>query len=739
MKSKNFYLLILAILLLAGCKSQKQETSKDYTIYVDPLIGSGYHGHVFVGANVPFGMVQVGATNISKGWDWCSGYHESDSTIIGFAQTHLSGTGIGELGDILFMPTVGTPSVDKNEYLSTYKPGNQTAEAGYYRVLLDNGVDVELTATARVGYHRYKFPAGKQANVILDLCEGIGWDAPAKTYVKQLNDTRIEGYRFSKGWAEDDRIYFVAEFSEPILNMEVIEGEYTSSNGKYSVPVDRAIIGFREGTTLEMKVAVSYTSIENAAKNLAGELPGWDFAATRTEAKRLWNKELAKFDAQSSDPAVMRTFYTALYHTMISPILFMDITGDYRGADGKTYKAEGFIPYSIFSLWDTYRTQQPLSTIIHTDKVNDFINSFLAIYEQQGKLPMWHLVGNETNCMVGYSAVPVIADAYLKGFRGFDAQKALEAMKATANTGEFGLNYLKELGYIPCDKEVESVAKALEYAIADNSIAKMARAMGKEEDYKEYAKRAKYYQRYFDKSVEFMRGVTSSGKFNPNFNPFHSIHREDDYTEGNAWQYTWLVPHDVAGLVELFGSEERFVNKLDSLFTVPSELNEGASADITGLIGQYAHGNEPSHATLYLYPYVGQQWKTAEKVHQVFTEFYKDTPDGIIGNEDCGQMSAWYIMSAMGFYPVDPAGGNYVFGTPLMESLTINLENGKKFEVTAQNLSRDNFYIQSVELNGKPYTKSYITHNDIMSGGKLKYVMGSAPNREFGASVESRP
>lgn len=727
------YALIVLMLAVVGCKS-----TTDYTRFVDPFIGSDYHGHVFVGASVPFGMVQVGPTNASKGWDWVSGYHYSDSVIIGFTHSHLSGTGIGDGGDILLMPIDGAKSNQVRRYSSTFSHSNEVATPGYYSVKLDNGIDVALTASARTAFHSYVFPNGSAHSVVLDLGEGIDWDAPTDTYVKQIDSTTIEGYRHSTGWAKDHKVYFTAKFSTPIRNMALVQEFYNRPRTADSILVNKAMIDFGDTKKVDVKVGISYVSCLGALQNMEAEIPHWDFDAVRASAKEQWNNQLSKIEVASVDSAVLRTFYTAMFHTMITPVLFKDVNNEYRGADGKIYTADDFTPYSVFSLWDTYRTANPLATIIHPDKVTDYVRSFLAIYDQQGKLPVWHLWGNETNCMVGYHSAAVIADAYMKGYREFDAEHALEAMVAFARSNERGLDYVNSVGYIPCEKEGWSVAKALEYAIDDHAIAVMARQMGNTLIYEEFTKRSKYYANYFDAATGFMRGKKENGEWNEKFDPFFSLHMEDDYVEGNAWQYTWLVPHDVAGLVALFGGKDQFVAKLDSLFTVSSELNQGASVDITGMIGQYAHGNEPSHATLYLYAFVGQQYKTAQKVQQVFTQFYSDKLDGIIGNEDCGQMSAWYIMSSMGIYPVDPVAGIYVFGSPALQSATIDVGGNKKFKITAEHLSPKNIYIQSVELNGKDYKKSYINHSDITAGGTLKFIMGSTPS-DFGSEPENMP
>jgi predicted alpha-1,2-mannosidase len=733
-------IFFLTILLLAfSCRQQEkvvQET--DYTQFVDPYIGSDYHGHVFVGANVPFGAVQLGPNNETQGWDWCSGYHYSDSILIGFAHTHLSGTGIGDLGDIIFMPVsdIYNPETNKDSafnWKSTYSHDRESVEPGYYSVYVERyNIDAELTATERVGFHKYNYKTGENSVVIVDLKYGTGWDMLTEGLIEQVDNNHIQGHRKSRGWASNQQVFFHTEFSKEIERFEILD-----SNEKQGVVT--ALLEFKGAGELLTKTAISPVSTEGAKANLEAEAGNLDFDAAKSAAKEKWNSELAKIKIETENLADKHTFYTALYHTMIAPSLFNDVNGDYRGADREVKSDPGYGTYTTFSLWDTYRAAHPLFTIVQQERVDDFINSMLAIYEQQGKLPIWHLHGNETNTMVGYSAVPVIADAYLKGFRGFDAELAFEAMKASALLDERGQDYVKSQGFIPADSQVESVARAMEYAIDDWAIAAMAGAMGKTEDAELFAKRANYYRNYFDESTGFMRGKMSDESWRSPFNPISSQHREDDYCEGNAWQYTWLVPHDVEGLIELFGSEEAFVTKLDSLFTIPSVKVEGASADITGLIGQYAHGNEPSHHTTYLYAWAGQQWKTAEKVREICTTMYTDQPDGLCGNEDCGQMSAWYVFSSMGFYPVKPSNGAYVFGSPLFDEAEIALPEGKTFKVTAENNSKENIYIQSAMLNGQPYEKTFITHKDILQGGELVFVMGNAPNPEFGKAMENRP
>ena len=726
--SKLFCLLL--------CLSACSPSSEDYTRYVDPLIGSADHGHVFVGANRPFGMLQLGPVNLSQGWDWCSGYHYSDTTIIGFAHTHLSGTGIGDLGDILVMPLTGAPQWYKGRkdepeagYLSTYSHSRESTAPGYYAVHLDKyGIDVALTATERAGHHRYRFPAGSQAHIMIDLKEGIGWDRVTENQIRQIDAQSFEGFRYSTGWAKDQKIYFYGRLSKPMQDFVVQPSYWRYNNRGDSVLVHRALCSFAAtGETIDLQLGISYVSCENAKENLEAEMPDWDFDARCREARQAWNTELSKIAFRHPDPSVMCTFYTALYHLCFAPTVFQDRNGDYRGADGQVHHTQEFTPYTVFSLWDTYRAAHPLFTLLQPERVNDFVRSMMAIYEQQGRLPVWHLVGNETDCMVGYHSVPVMVDAYFKGFRDYDVEKAFEAMKATALRRTHGLDYVQDLGYIPADKTPQSVAMGLEYAIDDACIMALAVALGHEEDAALFARRALAYRHYFDRQTQFMRGRLADGSWRTPFDPLHSLHLEDDYTEGNAWQYTWLVPHDLEGLVELFGGREAFLHKLDSLFILPSELNEGASADISGLIGQYAHGNEPGHATLYLYTLAGAPHKAAERVRQVMTQFYTDQPSGLAGNEDCGQMSAWYIFSALGFYPVHPANGEYVFGSPLVHEALLPLPNGKSFRITAKNNSPENIYIQSIELNGQPYRKAFIRHQDIVLGGELVYYMGPTP------------
>ena len=717
MIKKKLFALIAFLAVGVGAWAQ------NLTQYVDPYIGTGGHGHVFLGANVPYGLVQVGPTQYKRGWDWCSGYHYSDSVIIGFGQMHLSGTGIGDLGDIALLPTT---DATQRDVMFSHK--GEHVRPGYYSVMLKSGIKVDLTATARVALHRYSYPTDAQtAFVRLDLSQGIGWDKMTKSAFKQNSSTELSGYRYSTGWAKDQRVYFVAQFSRPVT--------VATSQGDSLVVLSAP----NNDEPLLVKVGISPVSEDNARANIAAELPSWDFRGTVAKANEEWNKELGKIVITTDDAAARRTFYTAMYHSMFAPSVFSDVNGDYRGADGKVYRGD-FKNYTTFSLWDTYRAAHPLMTIIHPEKQRDIAQTMLNIYDQQGKLPVWHLVGNETDCMVGNPGIPVLIDIALKGF-DVDKNKVLEAAKASAMRDERGMGLLKKYGYLPCDldPEYETVAKGLEYALADAGIAKLAKQLGRTEDYNYFYKRSQSYKdHYFDKNTKFMRGKTSDGKFREPFDPFNSVHRQDDYTEGNAWQYVWLVPHDVHGLVKCFGGEKPFVAKLDSLFILEGKMGADASPDISGLIGQYAHGNEPSHHIIYMYNYVGMPWKAALKLRQVMNTLYNDGIDGLSGNEDVGQMSAWYILSSMGLYQVEPAGGKYIFGSPLFNKAVVNVGGGKTFTIEAKNNSARNIYIQSAKLNGKPYTRSYIDYKDIMRGGKLEFVMAEKPST-FGTKVSDRP
>lgn len=708
MKFGKFYLKTqLLALVLAGFSMSVSAAQDSFTQFVNPYIGTGGHGHVFLGANVPFGAVQLGPTQITRGWDWCSGYHYSDSLIIGFGHMHLSGTGIGDLGDIAFLPTF-----DAKTYTERFSHDAEYVRPGYYTVrLADSKILVELTATQRAGMHRYTYPlSSKQPLLKLNLKQGIGWDKMTKCQLTQENPTTVSGYRLSEGWAKDQRVYFVAEFSRAVKLQEM----QADSVGVFS---------FDDATKpLLVRVAISAVSVDNAKANLRAEIKDWNFDRVAQEADAAWNDELGKIKVETPSLDDKTIFYTGLYHTMIAPSVFSDVNGQYRGSDGKIYQGD-FVNYTTLSLWDTYRAAHPLMTIIHPEKQRDIAQTFLHIFQQQGKLPVWHLVGNETDCMVGNPGIPVLADIVLKGF-DVDKKAAYQAMRTSSLLDERSLDNLKKFGYIPWNRDstFETVAKGLEYALADACVAKVAKLLGEKKDYQYFFNRSKSYKYYFDKKTGFMRGV-DNGKFREPFNPFHSSHRNDDYTEGNAWQYTWLVPHDVPGLIKLFGGKRPFVTKLDSLFTISGDLGENASPDISGLIGQYAHGNEPSHHILYMYNYVGQHDKTAEKVREVLKTMYHNDFDGLSGNEDVGQMSAWYILSSLGIYQVEPAGGRYMFGSPLFDKAVVNVGQGKTFTIIAHNNSAKNVYVQQIKLNGRPYKKLYIDSKDIVSGGTLEFFM----------------
>lgn len=737
MNKKSLLFVPVLSLCLASCgSSQKGQEMEDLTQFVDPRIGTGGHGHVFYGANVPYGFIQLGPTSIPQSWDWVSGYHVSDSTVIGFPHTHLSGTGIGDLHDINVMPVVGEVTYSRGD-ASSYETGlwsysdrsKEVVTPGYYRTHLSRyNVDVELTATKRVGFHKYTFLGNESPAIVFDMVNGGCWDKTTEAVIRVVNDSTVSGYRYSKGWADDQRVFFRAEFSRKFDNVEFIVNDSVKEGNMAKGAQLFARVNFAAGNQepVYMKVALSPTSEEGAQLNMQTELSGWDFEKTIADAKAAWNKELNKVKVYTTDEASKKIFYTSLYHTLFAPSEFCDVNGDYYGADKQMHKGEGFVNYTTFSLWDTYRAAQPLMTILHPEKMSDIINTMLHIHQQQGKLPVWHLMGCETNCMVGNPGVPVVADAILKDIKGFDTELAFKALKESSMLPERGMEHRIEYGFIPADKMTEAIAYDMEYAIADWAVAQATQKLGKQEDYEYFLKRSKSYKNYFDASTGFMRGKMLDGSWRTPFSPYASSHREDDYCEGNAWQYTWLVPHDVEGLVECFGSKEAFVNKLDSLFLANGDMGEASSPDISGLIGQYAHGNEPSHHTVYLYTLVGQPWKTADRIKEILHTMYTDQPDGLSGNEDVGQMSAWYILSSFGFYQVEPAGGKFVFGYPNFDKVEIAVPAGK-FVIERENKGQQNNYIQGIVLNGTEYKKPWIEYADIMKGGELKFLMGDEP------------
>ena len=752
---KRILLVAASAVIAFSCSTTTQTKPVDYDLYVNQYVGTGFHGHTFLGASVPFGAIQTGPQNIVKGWDWCSGYHYSDSIIIGFSHTHMNGTGISDGGDLLIMPYTGvrktyrgTQENPEKGYASKYSHDREQATLGYYSLILDTyNIKAEMTSTERSAMHRYTYPSGEDtARIIIDLKEGSGWDIPTETNMELKGDDMITGIRYSDGWGRGQKFFFAIKFEKPIAaEVEFIDDIAIGSRGETGNKLTnaKALITYKENPKqVKFKLGISPVSVENAILNLDTEIPGWDFEAIVAQAKTKWTNELDKIVVEDKDSVAKVVFYTALYHTMISPNLYNDVNGDYRGSGPEpreVYKNASFENYTMLSLWDTYRAANPLYLLHQPERVDGMINTMLNIYQQQGKLPIWHLRGDETNTMAGYSAIPIVVDAYMKGYTGFDHELAYEAVKASAMYDQQnGIEWIKKIGYAPYNKVYESVAYALEYCVADWAISQMAAKMGKTEDAEYFAKRAQYYKNYYDETVGYFRGKDENGKWNPVFDAKKANGPWiKDYTEGNAAQYLWLVPQDVEGLIELVGGEEVFNERLDNFFV--EQIEDNQVSDITGLIGLYAHGNEPGHHTTYLYAYSGQQWKTAQKVRFIMDDMYSDRPDGIIGNEDCGQMSAWYIFSAMGFYPVNTPSNAYVFGSPRFDKVTMNLAGGKKFVVEAIDNNQQNIYIQKVELNGKPHTQSFVTYKDIAAGGTLTFYMGPEPNYQFGADPKDRP
>mgnify|MGYP004626029829 FL=1 len=711
----NYLSRLLSVAALVVCFSATAvaATVQNLTQYVNQYVGTGGHGHTFMGANVPFGLVQLGPTEPTRGWDWCSGYYYDDDELIGFGHMHLSGTGIGCLGDVAFLPVK-----DFKQTSTRFKHEAEKVHPGYYSLqLTDPNVLVELTATERCGFHRYTFKDGAKAQLALDLSQCIGWDKLNDCLLTQESTTRLTGFRRSNGWAADRRIYFSIDFSQPVTVHRLDS-------------MERVVVSVADNTKpLLVKVALSPVSIDKAKLNMQAEMAGWDFDATVKAADDAWNRELARIEIQTNDQTKKRVFYTAMYHLMTSCSKFNDVDREYRGADGKVHKAD-FTNYTTLSLWDTYRAAHPLMTVAFPEMQRDFAQTFLNIYKQQGRLPVWHLMGSETDCMVGNPGAIVLADLTMKGFVE-DKELALEALKATQMKDIHSLGLLKEHGYIPwnLEPENETVAKALEYCAADDGVAKVAKLLGKADDYNYFFNRSRSYKKYYDPETRFLRAVGTDGKFRLPFNPFFAEHRTNDYTEGNAWQYTFLVPHDVKGLIQLFGSDKAFMSKLDSLFFVEGWAGDNASPDMSGMTGQYAHGNEPSHHVIYMYNYAGRPDKAAPLLRKMLNEMYLDQPDGLSGNEDVGQMSAWYILSSVGLYQVDPVGGRFVIGSPLFDKATVNVGAGKTFTVVAKNNSDRNIYVQSARLNGKTLKNSYIDFNDIRHGGTLELVMGPKPSK----------
>ena len=748
---KKIYLLSLTavLVLFSSCKHKEKLVDKGASSnikYVDPFIGTGGHGHTYPGATVPFGMLQVSPDNGISKWDWCSGYHYTDSITIGFSHLHLSGTGIGDLNDIRFMPINKKVDLSKKinsrddiPFKSSYSHDAESASAGYYAVeLTDHQIKVELTSSLRTANHKYTFAKGNEQSVVVDLGFAINWDKTTASSITINDENTISGYRYSTGWAKNQKVFFAAKFSKDIKSYDLVkEGKYINEVKTIVGEKSTAQLFFdiADNNELQVKVGVSSVSIENAFENITEQGEAFNFDAVKTAAEKVWNTTLDKINIETTDEDLKTIFYTALYHTQIAPVTFSDVNGEFRLENDQIEKATGYNAYSTLSLWDTFRAQQPLMTFMDQEKVADIINSMLAYYQTKKILPVWTLYGNETNTMTGYHSIPVIAEAYLKGIKGFDINKAYEAMKATMMQDERGLDLYKKYGYIPHDLLDESVTITLEYAYNDWCVAQIAKALNKTEDFEYFSKRSLAYTHLFDAETGFMRGKDAKGtSWKTPFDPKYSAHRvHAEYTEGNAWQHSWFVLHDTENLVKMHGGDDKFNTHLEKLFTESSEITgDNVSADITGLVGQYAHGNEPSHHIAYMFNFSNQPWKTQYWVRHILETQYSNNPDGLSGNEDCGQMSAWFVFSSMGLYPYSPASGEYQIGSPMFEKSTIKISDTVNFVIEAANASKENIYIQSATLNGAVFNQTSISHKTMTQGGTLKFVMGNTPNKNWG-------
>ena len=732
-------LLLMYILLTPYCLLFSQNRLINF---VNPFIGTGGHGHTYPGATLPFGMVQLSPDNGTQGWDWSSGYHYSDSIIQGFSHTHLSGTGIGDLCDVSVMPTVGRIA-DTLPIKSKYSHEQETATPGYYAVhLKDSDIWAELTASPRCGMHKYTFPASQNAMIRFNLGFAINWDKATDCYFKKINDSSFAGWRKSTGWAKEQWVFFAVKLNKAIPKITVFADGKTIAEGQDAKGKKvLACLQFptKANERVTMKVGISFASIEGALESL-NEMPGFNFEQVKTQAENIWERELGKVQIHSANKQLMQTFYTALYHTYMAPVIFSDAKGDYKNAKAQVEKSKTGLIFSVQSLWDTFRGANPLLTITQTELVPNIINSFMAFYDQYGSLPVWDLGFNETNTMTGYHSVPVIADAIMKNIRGFDWEMAYVAMRNSAMQNIRGTDAYRQYNYVPQDKFGHSVTITLEYAYDDWCIAQVAKKLKQYDDYDLFMKRAANYQFLFDRKTGFFRARNSNGNWVEPFDPFYSEHDDKGmYIEGTAWQHTFFVPHDVKGYARLMGGNDKLLLKLDSLFTITSKMNGGnVSNDISGMIGQYAHGNEPSHHIAYMFTALGQPWKTAEKVREIMAQMYNTTPAGLSGNEDCGQMSAWYVWSALGMYPMNPANGEYVLGSPLIDDATIYLPNKKIFNLTVIDNSSKNKYIQKITWNEAEYNQSFIRHSDMMKGGKWVITMGHKPSK-FGTKEEDWP
>ncbi|WP_431126341.1 GH92 family glycosyl hydrolase [Flagellimonas flava] len=747
--SKGAIFPVVAVLVLSlSCADTNKSSASTETLtdFVDPFIGTGGHGHTFPGATAPFGMVQPSPDNGTAGWDWCSGYHISDSIISGFGQLHLSGTGIGDLADLLLMPThkkvdlthFGKPR-DSLPYTSTFSHRNEAAKPGYYKVKLDDpGIQVELTANEYIAFHKYTYTEGDESSFILDLGYAVNWDAPVDCSLRLEDEKTLVGYRHSTGWAKNQKLFFVVKSSLPITSSELVADGAISANSPEAQGKKvggQFFIGADAENVVELQIAVSSVSIDNAKANLETHGTNRTFEEVKNGTHSEWEALLSKIKVETPQDSLKTIFYSALYHTQIAPVRFSDTNGEFRLQNDSIAKAAGWDAYSTLSLWDTFRAQNPLLNILQPERASDIVQSMLAYYDEQGRLPVWTLYANETNTMTGNHGVSMITEAFLKGIRGYDTEKAYQAVKNTMMGDIRGLAPYKEFGYIPYTSLDESVTISLEFAYNDWCVAQMAKALGKDEDYAYFLNRSNAYKHLFDADTGFMRGKSEDGlSWNEPFDPKHSNHREHtDYTEGNAWQHSWFVLHDVPDFIELHGGPEPFTTKLEQLFTESSEISgDNVSVDISGLIGQYAHGNEPSHHIAYLFNKAKKPWKTQKWVREILDTQYSTQPDGLSGNEDCGQMSAWYVFSAMGFYPMNPASGQYELGSPIFEKVTLSVAQDKEFILTAKNTSPTNKYIQTATLNGELLQRSYITHEELIAGGTLEFEMGPEPNKSWG-------
>jgi len=744
-----FILILTGIIFLpffSGCDRSRyrQEYVSNFNSYVNPFIGTDGHGHTYPGATRPFGMVQLSPDNGKNGWDWSSGYHYSSDTIVGFSHTHVSGTGVGDLLDILVLPTTKQVPFsrlldigpDINRYHSRFSHENEKASPGYYSVFLDDcGLTAELTTTERAGFHRYTPEKSDTLTFFIDLKSAFNTDSVTLSHIKYMSDSLVSGFRYSTGWAKDQKVFFAMRFSDPVQDFRLYSPDSLILGDTSSIQARRVTGVFkfhmRDNSSLLVKVGISSVSEENALTNLYNEIPGWNFERIKNQSSEAWNRELGKIRVQSDNQEYLRIFYTAMYHSMLAPNIYSDSLMnhifEYRSPNDEIKSSKSLVNYYTFSLWDTYRAAHPLLTLLHPSRVKDFVKAMMAHYQDTGLLPVWTLWGNETNTMIGYHAIPVIADAYLKGLLAdMDRDSIYQALLASAFQEIRETPLYRKYGYIPADSLTNTVSKTLEYAFDDWCIAQVAQAMNKPQDYSLFMERAGYYMNLFDSSRLFMRARLKNGNWKEPFDPLDTRY-SNDYTEGNAWQYAWYVPHDVNNLIRMMGGEGIFNAKLDSLFSLSSDMGRDAVLDVSGMIGQYVHGNEPSHHIAYLYNYSGEPWKTQEKIREIMDGLYSDEPDGLAGNEDCGQMSAWYIFSALGFYPVNPANGKYDLGIPLFPQLEIQLEQQKKFTVIVKNYSPDNNYVKSVTLNGIKLNDLFITHRQIMAGGILEFELSEDP------------